>query len=169
KFNYFDFGPGQLDTVIEGGFGKGIRTNGAYAAIATWMKNTAEANSRPGDFAIAEEQVPMTYMLIQRRPALNHSWTGMANSPSLRREAMAQSLAAGRRPQIAYRFIFQPMMFPEDVRAETFIAAGPKFFSNSDPVDSYIVNNMTKVDTFKVNNIPWVEVYTAKTRSAGER
>lgn len=163
-FTYFDLSPKYLTTRMADGFGAGIKTNVVFNALTIWMKKMAEEHSAEGDLAIIIDQTPMGYMLSRRRPALNHSWTGFANSLSLRRESIEVMKREKRFPKIAFRFTKPPLFFPVSLKEETFALAGNRKFSPKDPISNYIVTNMHLIDTFVVSGVRWVEFYVHKER-----
>ena len=162
KFTYFDLAPDKLTNTIRGGFANGIKTNPVFADLVQWMETTADTFSTPQDFAIVMDQTPMGYMLIKRRPSLNHSWTGWAKSSSLRREAMQAMLKGNRQPKIVYRFLRMPVMYPISVRDGTYALSPIVFHYDDDPISAYVMAQMQRVNTFSVNGVPWVELYVRK-------
>jgi hypothetical protein len=159
KFTYFDLSPAKLDHTIETGFAAGIKTNDLYRALDTWLRSHANEHSTVEDFAISLDQTPMVYILIRRRPALNHSWTGLGRSKFLREESVAAMVSAQRFPKIAFRFVRRPLFLPVSLREETFMLSGSWQFSPDDPISSYIVEHMRLVDKFTVNQLDLVEFY----------
>jgi hypothetical protein len=160
RFTYFDLPPERLTHTIPDGFAAGIRTSPLMGAMAAWVGRTAGERSAPGDRAIFLERAPMGYMLTHRRPALNHSWTGLGDSPALRSDAVAAMRRRGRTPAIAYRFLRAPLFFRDPatggVGGGSLIPYGP-----FDPVSGYLKEHMRKVDAFRVNGEPWIELYVA--------
>ena len=101
----------------------------------------------------------MIYMLIKRRPALNHSWTGLAvGAPSLRRESLKQALSAGRHPKIAFRFMTYALLLPISLENETVNSIEVSFAPN-DPLSLYLERQMTIVDRFFIDGSLWVECW----------
>ncbi|MFQ5509881.1 MAG: hypothetical protein ACE5FN_11190 [Leptospirillia bacterium] len=162
RFTYFDMPPERLTHTIPDGFAGGIRTNPTFARIAAWMTDRGHRLSGPDDFVIAMNQVPMVHMLTGRRPALNHSWLGLAHSLSLQREALEQMRRSGRAPRLAFRFVRVPMFFPTDLKAGTFAVGNPVVFSNIQPVAAYIARHMRPRERLDIKGQPWVELWTAK-------
>jgi hypothetical protein len=171
RFTYFDAAPAALDTVIDSGFARGIRTNGLYADIVGWMIQQADRYSAPGDLAIVLEQSPMAYMLIRRRPALNHSWSGMAGSRSLRRDAVKEMQAQNRRPRIAFRFVHAPVLLPLSLARGEVVLAGVYAYARDDPISAYLAEHMRRAGGLVVGDRLWVELYLddeAGSGSAGD-
>jgi hypothetical protein len=162
KFTYFDLTPENLTHTIAGGFADGVKTNALYAPMVQWMETTSRTYSSPGEFAIAMDQTPMVYMLIKRRPSLNHSFTGWKSSPSLRQDSIKEMLKENRQPTIAYRFLRFPVMFPISLRDGTYELGGFFDYAKDDPISVYILNRMQHMDTFYVNGKPWIELYVQR-------
>jgi hypothetical protein len=159
EFTSFDLPPKLLNRVIPAGFGTGIHTSDLYYQAAQWMTQTAQEHSRESDFAIVMDQSPMGYMLIKRRPALNHSYTGWAISFSLRREAVDKMLRERREPKIAYRFLWAPMILPPSPGAPTY-RLGDRFnYPANDPISQYVTSRMRHLGTFTFKNQPLIELY----------
>ena len=162
EFTFFDMAPKHLTRVISSGFGAGIHTNEFYGQIVDWMTQTAQAHSRDGDFAIVMDQAPMGYMIIKRRPALNHSFSGWALSASLRRDAVAAMLRQGREPKIAYRFLNFPMIVPEFSTPEKIVLGGQFSYPATDPASQHVTTHMQLVDTFYFQDQPLIEFYARR-------
>lgn len=163
KWTYFDMAPAKLSYTINDGFATGIKTNENYASMAAWLESRASVYSSANDFAIIMEQAPMVYMLIKRRPALNHSWTGLGGSISLRHDSVKEMIMENRHPKIAYRFLRWPMINPVSLRDETYQTASNIInYSPSDPVSIYVTTQMRRIDTFFINGEPWIELYIAR-------
>jgi hypothetical protein len=162
EFTFFDLPPKYLTRVIDGGFGAGIHTSALYQDVVDWMTRTAQSRSRDGDFAIVMHQAPMGYMIIKRRPALNHSFSGWASSAALQQESVAAMQRQGREPRIAYRFLIFPMILPESQKTGT-LALGPPFnYSPRDPAMLYVNSHMEHVDTFQFQGKPLIEFYSRR-------
>lgn len=161
RFTYFDAAPKYLTHTIPDGFAQGIKTNEIYAALIKWMQLTASNYSANGDLAIVFDQTPMGYMLIKRRPALNHSWIG-PQSPSLRRDAMNDAINRNRFPKIAYRFVMLPVLIPISLKDGTAKTGVAMHFAPDDPISAYVTSHMRLVDTFSVNGLPWAEFYVQR-------
>lgn len=159
EFTYFDAPPRYLNSTFKEGFATGIRTNQIYFSMASWMQAVAQKYSRDGDFAIVTNSAPMVYMIIQRRPALNHSWSGIGNSMSLKLDAIDQMMRDDREPKIAFRFITVPMLLPSSMRDETFIFGEPRPIDPTDPIESYLLEHMKLIDSFEFQQRSWVELY----------
>lgn len=159
KFTYFDVPPSKMTHTISTGFGTGIKTNFVFHDIAEWMEKNADQYSDPTDFAIVLDQTPMGYMLIKRRPALNHSYTGWGASPSLRREAVTAMIREKRVPRIAFRFVRAPMFFPTSLKEGTFAIAGRRNFGANDPVSNYIQENMVLTEKIQIQGEIFVELF----------
>lgn len=158
KFTYFDLPPAGLDAEIETGAAAGIRTNEVYRNMVGWITDRAAAYTQPGDLAIFMEEVPTGYVLTGLRPALNHSWTGLARSPSLRRDAVEQMVRDGRHPQVAFRFVRAPYLFP-DPGGGAPSAGGVINYPPGDPVYAYIRAHMRLADRMVIGGSPWIEFY----------
>jgi hypothetical protein len=159
KFTYFDLPPKYLTSTFTQGFATGIRTNKLYFSMATWMQEMSHQYSQEGDFAIVTDQTPMGYMLINRRPALNHSWGGLGNSKPLRRDAVAQMIRDKREPKIAFRFVSAPLFLPTSIREEKYALGGQSQMNPDDPIDGYMMHNMKHVDSFFFQQRTWIELY----------
>ncbi|NQV21984.1 MAG: hypothetical protein HQ511_11265, partial [Rhodospirillales bacterium] len=160
KFTYFDLSPKRLTHTLDHGFAKGIVTNQLYAGVVDWMEQRADKYSRPGDLAITLDEIAMGYMIIKRRPALNHSWTGYALSKALRKESIDDAIRRGRHPKIAFRFARAPLFFPDySVKGERYTLAGVRNFPPEDPISTYILTHMQLVDTLQVQGDDFVEFY----------
>lgn len=159
KFTYFDVPPSKMTHTISKGFGAGIKTNVVFHSIAEWMEKKAAQYSDPTDFAIVLDETSMGYMLIKRRPALNHSYTGWGGSPALRRDAVAIMIREQRVPRIAFRFVRAPMFFPLSLKAGTFTIAGRRNFGADDPVSNYIQANMVLTDKIQIQDEVLVELF----------
>lgn len=159
KFTFFDMPPEKLTRTISGGFADGIKTNKLNVAIMQWMEKTALKFSAAGELAIIMDQSPMGYMLINRRPSLNHSWTGWAHSFSLRQEALAEMIKENRQPKIAYRFLHLPIMWPLSLKEGTYTLAAKYEYPSDDPIYEFVKTNMRLVDTYYLNGEPWIEFY----------
>ncbi len=162
KFTYFDFSPRYLTHTIEDGFAAGIKTNSVFYNIARLMGQWADKYSKPEDLALIFDETPMGYMVAFRRPALNHSWLGMAGSPSLRRDSVTRMIAENRHPKIAFRFVTPPLLFPVSLKDETFSFAGSRKFSENDPVNNYVLENMNLLHALKLNEDTWLEFFVRK-------
>ena len=104
----------------------------------------------------------MGYMIIKRRPALNHSWGGWALSNALRRDSVAAMLRQNRQPKIAYRFLRAPILLPVPNKEGEF-RLGDRFrYSSKDPVSVYVITKMQYQDTFYYQNQPCIELYVSK-------
>ncbi|MEW6312656.1 MAG: hypothetical protein AB1513_01210 [Pseudomonadota bacterium] len=149
----------HLTYTIEEGFAKGIKTNKLYAGLIQWMEHTANQYSAEGDLAIVFDSTPMGYMLIKRRPALNHSWSGWGGSKRLRIDAMNDALQRNRLPRIAYRFIRLPVIIHPPEKNGPLTVAPTVNYSPDDPVSNYVMSQMRLVDVFSIKGEPWVELY----------
>ncbi|MCE9641439.1 MAG: hypothetical protein K8S22_15070 [Betaproteobacteria bacterium] len=162
EFTFFDLPPRLLTRTLSGGFGAGIHTSEYYEAMTQWMTETARANSAENDLAVILDQAPMGYMIIKRRPALNHSWGGWALSNALRRDSVAAMLRQNRQPKIAYRFLRAPILLPVPNKEGEF-RLGDRFrYSSKDPVSVYVITKMQYQDTFYYQNQPCIELYVSK-------
>ena len=159
EFTFFDLPPKHLTRVIPNGFGAGIHTSEFYQVIVDWMTTTAQAYSGDNDLAIITDLSPMGYMVIKRRPALNHSYTGWALSPSLRRDAVRAMLRQGREPGIAYRFLRAPYILPASRANGVYTLADRIPYSAYDPISRYIKDRMQYLGTFYFKNEPLIELY----------
>ena len=159
KFTFFDLPPEKLTRTISGGFADGIKTNKLNVSIMQWMEKTALKFSSAGEFAIIMDQSPMGYMLINRRPSLNHSWTGWAHSFSLRQEALEEMLKEHRKPKIAYRFLHLPIMWPLSLKEGTYTLTAKYDYPSDDPISNFVITNMRLTDTYYLNGKPWIEFY----------
>ena len=158
-FTNFDLTPSKLKYQVKDGFARGIRTNREFGRLEAWVREKAQLYSKPDDFALVMDQAPMVYMLIKRRPALNHSWTGLAmGAPSLRRESLRQALSTGRHPKIAFRFMTYAMLLPISLENETFKSIEVSFASN-DPLSLYLERQMKIVDRLFIDGSLWVECW----------
>jgi hypothetical protein len=162
RFTYFDLSPKYLTHTIEDGFAKGIKTNAAYAAVVNWIQSQAAIHSAEGDTAIFYEQVPMGYMLTRRRPSLDHSWTGMALSKTLRKDAVEKMIRLEREPNIAFRFNRIPLYFPVSLKDETFSESGEYKWAPGDSVNDYVGREMTRVQKLSINGRGWLELFARK-------
>lgn len=160
KFTYFDLPPSGLDAEIESGAAAGIRTNPVYRDMIRWITERAAAHAAPGDLAIFMEEVPMGYVLTGLRPALNHSWTGLARSPSLRRDAVDQMVRDGRHPRVAFRFVRAPYLFPDPTGGAP-TAGGVIHYAPDDPIAAYIRSHMHLADRLDIGGSRWIEFYVA--------
>jgi hypothetical protein len=159
EFTFFDLPPKYLTRTLPDGFGAGIRTSEFYQAIVQWMTTTAQAHSADTDFAIVMDQAPMGYMVIKRRPALNHSWSGWGLSAALRREAVEAMLRQNRQPKIAYRFLRAPMILPTSLKDVPF-RLGDRFnYAANDPLSVYVTTQMQYLGTFYYKDEPCIELY----------
>ncbi len=159
NFTYFDLPPKYLQTTFEKGFAKGIRTNQLYYDAATWMESMAKKYSNDGDYAIIGDQAPMGYMLIRRRPSLNHSWGGLSGSVVLRHKAIRQMKRDKREPSIAFRFMRPPLLFPDTTQAGKYSFGVTKNMNYMDPVDNYLLTEMRPADRFFYNGTLFLQVY----------
>jgi hypothetical protein len=158
RFTYFDLKPELLTHTIKSGFAKNIKTNVHFHNLAKWIEKTSEDYSQPGDFAIFIETAPMGYMLANRRPSLNHSWTGLGKSPSLRKDAITQMIISGREPSIAYRLLKNLMLFPADLKKGTFTYPYNYRYMYNDPINNYLKNHMKPIEQYVINGEKWIEV-----------
>jgi hypothetical protein len=161
RFTYFDLPPERLTYTIPDGFAAGIRTSPLMGAMVAWIARTAHDLSAPGDRAIFLERAPMGYMIARRRPALNHSWTGLGDSAGLRSDAVTAMVRRGRLPAIAYRFVRAPLFVPGPNPGDPIIGGAPFPYGPFDPISNYLKDHMRLVDTFRVNGKPWIELYVA--------
>lgn len=159
KFTYFDLPPKYLTSTFTEGFATGIRTNKLYFSMASWMQGMSHKYSQEGDFAIVTDQTPMGYMLINRRPALNHSWGGLGNSKSLRRDAVTQMIRDNREPKIAFRFVSAPLFLPTSMKEDKYYLGVQSPMNPRDPIDSYMLQSMKYVDSFSFQQRTWIELY----------
>lgn len=159
EFTYFDLPPRNLTSTFEEGFATGIRTNQLYFSMASWMRSMSQQYSSDGDFSIVTDQAPMGYMLIRRRPALNHSWGGLGNSTSLRRDAVAQMIRDKREPKIAFRFVTAPLFLPISIKDGNYTLGVQHPIDPTDPIDDYLLGNMKHIDSFVFQQRTWIELY----------
>ncbi len=159
RFTYFDLPPHQLTEVVETGFAKGIRTNPFYHLMIRWMADRSARLSGPEDRVIAMDRAPMVHMITRRKPALNHSWLGMARSASLRQDAVTQMLASGREPKLAFVFLVPPLFYPISLKDGTAGIGGPIPYLRTDPIYRHITQTMKPVDLFRYKGIEWVALY----------
>ena len=159
RFTFFDLIPEKLVHTVSGGFADGIKTNTVNASMIRWMEMTSSTHSSDGEFAIVMDETPMGYMLIKRRPSLNHSWIGWGQSFSLRQDSLEEMLRENRQPRIAYRFLHLPYLIPISLKDGTFSLAPNKYYAPNDPISAYVTTRMQLIDTFFVNGNPWIEFY----------
>jgi hypothetical protein len=162
KFTFFDLPPEKLSATIVGGFADGIKTNDWNHSMMQWLQTTSNAFSSEGELAIVMDQSPMVYMLIKRRPSLNHSWTGWGQSLSLRRDSVREMLDENRQPKIAYRFLALPIMWPISLKDGTYTFPGKYNYPTVDPIFEYVTSKMKYTDTYYLNGKPWVEFYVRR-------
>ncbi|NOU00668.1 MAG: hypothetical protein HOO95_03715 [Gallionella sp.] len=162
RFTFSDLPPEMLQSRISSGFAEGIQTNSNFSSIIQWMEMTSSLYSKTGEFSIVMDQSPMVYMLISRRPSLNHSWTGWGRSLSLRKVALEGMLKENRQPKIAYRFVRLPWYWPISLKDGTYSFVENYIFPPNDPISEYVTNKMQLIDTFYIKERPWVEFYVQK-------
>ena len=162
RFTYFDLSPKYLNHTIERGFAKGIKTNSSYGKVVTWIEKQSAEYSDDGDLAIFYDQMPMGYMLTKRRPSLDHSWTGMAHSSSLRRESIEKMARLDRDPSIAFKIIRLPIFIPVSLSDEQFALSGEYPWSPDDDVDTYVRQSMKYVDKLDIQGRGWLELFVQK-------
>lgn len=162
RFTYFDLSPKYLNHTIEHGFAKGIKTNPSYGKMVAWIEKQAAEYSDDGDMAIFYDQVPMGYMLAKRRPSLDHSWTGMAYSAALQREAIEKMTRLNREPAIAFKIVRLPLFIPISLKDEQFALSGEYPWSKGDDVDNYVGQSMESAGKLSIQGRDWLELLVPK-------
>ncbi|NQV20153.1 MAG: hypothetical protein HQ511_01915 [Rhodospirillales bacterium] len=165
RFTYFDLPPAHLNHTVENGFAKGIRTNAAYAQIIGWIEMQVSQHSSGDDLAVFFDQVPMGYMIARRRPSIDHSWAGMAFSPSLRRESTEKMVRLGREPTVAFKFHSLPLFLPLSLKDETFSPPGRQLFAADNPLNNYVVHNMELAGQVNMGEQKWIELFIQKSQN----
>ena len=154
RFTYFDVSPVQASSEISQGFGKGIKTNPIYARLDGWIRDITEKFSDKDDFMISYIRSPMPHMIAKRRPSLDDTFVDFfSRSPEVYQEAIRIMKAERREPAIAFVFERMPVLLPVSLEEGTYRL--PKnqfqFHDATDPVSSYIKDNMELAGEFVVS------------------
>jgi len=166
-FTYFDLSPHLLDNVINDGFARGIHTNVVYKGAHDWMRQQAENFSEPGDFALVFARAPMGHMIIERRPALNHSWIGYIGSALLKKEAIEQMIRDDREPTIAFWFRRSPFFIPPRKEGGQYRLAGVNADPTlEDPLENYVLTHMVPRSSLEIEGEKMIFLFTQKSDAA---
>jgi len=163
----YDVLPKQANVEIDGGFGKGIRTNVVYRNLYDWIRYTTERYTTKDDYIISYVVSPMVYMIAKRRPALSDTWIDFSVSipPEYWENAITNMEKSGRDPKIAFVFDRRPQIFPLPVTGlkepEYFAWCGQEIFPSpfSDLISKYVAEHMHQIDTFRMYDGVFVYCY----------
>lgn len=162
NFTYFDRAPKDLGVIIKSGRGAGIHTNEVNEAIIDSIQIFVENNSSPEDFIISFDQTAMTYFLTQRRPALDHSWTGLGGGRfSISESSILEMKRLSRQPKVALHWRNKFLWIPDGPNL-TSTALGGTGDSSESQVISYVRDNMNLAGTIDVAGTPVIELYVSE-------
>lgn len=155
RFTYFDVSPETADTILESGFGKGIKTNPQYARLYRWIQTNTVKYSTPDDYMISYTLSPMSYMIAKRKPALDHTWTCFYNfPPSFYKASIQKMKKAGRDPKIVFIFENSPAFSPITLKGNNYSWMWKQFSfeSSRDPITEYVKAHMVEVDRLRLHD-----------------
>lgn len=150
KFTFFDVAPENMNAEIATGFGRGIKTNQIYKNLYEWISTTSQAYSNKDDYIISYIVSPMTYMIAQRRPALDESHINFAEYPEDYYNKSIELMKNRRRnPKLVFVFESIPALQPIDLKESMRLWQDKQIaFPSNDPITRYVLDNMTQIDSF---------------------
>jgi hypothetical protein len=151
RFTYFDLVPEKLNVEISKGYGKGIVTNGAYAALYDWIYDASNQYSKPDDRILSYVVSPMVYMIANRRPAINNTFTCLASlSPESHQKGVQKMIESGKAPAMVFVFERMPVVVPVSMDDGTvgFIEKQFNWANTNDAYSTYVRSNMVLGGTF---------------------
>lgn len=162
RFTYFDKSPDQLTTLIKEGPAKGVQTNELTAFVDSTLRKAVAQNSSPGDLILSFDQTPMAYFLTKRRPALDHSWTGITGGNiNSAKHALQKMIVTERQPKLALYWQNKLLWVPTDESLTQFNLSG---FANSAelPIAGYVQSNMAPAASLNIGERTLIQIFTAK-------
>ncbi len=145
---FFDVPPEKADSIIDEGFGKGIRTQKAHKEMCEWIRSTSKKYSDSNDFILSYTKAPMVHMIAKRRPCLDDSYICLSEFPyDYLSKAIDFMKEHNREPRLAY------------------ISTGfaDRFsFPFSDPLTDYVMENMVPIDNYNIQDYKVMRLYIDK-------
>lgn len=158
NFTYFDRPAAFLTSEIPDGPAKGLITNESSAEIERVVRQTINKYTNDGDFIISFDQVAVPYFLSKRRPALDHSWTGITHSNyrSLQ-HSLDEMRILSREPTLAIHFRNKFLYFPSE-DFSTFTMSG-SMDSTQPIILDYVYKNMRFLGSIDAVDHRLIEFY----------
>lgn len=161
SFTHFDDSPNRLDVRIETGPAKGLVTSQINHDVERAVRETILRYTNDDDFLLSWEQTPMPYFLSRRRPAIDHSWTGITSGDRrIDAKVLEKMISLGREPKMAIFWSNKLLVFPK-VRGHEGWRSG-SFPAPNTLITEYVRQNMKGVQIIQVDGENAVEFYLRK-------